>query len=113
MAASTLHEWLFDLVAETCHDRDYLYRAYVEHFCGLLNTVYGTGSTLGRGTYHLPGIKSDRQASIFWTLDHRLDFAGPNVLAIECRIGDSGAGSGGSELRSARFDLSTGRLLPR
>jgi hypothetical protein len=112
MAAATIHEWLFALIEETCHDREYLYRAYVEHFCGLLAGIYRAGSTAERGTYHLPGIKSDRQASLFWTLEHRLDFQGPNVLAVTCRIFDAGSPSQTTEQRTARFDLSTGKALP-
>jgi hypothetical protein len=34
------------LVPLISRDQDYLYQAYVEHFCGFLNTVNGTGSTL-------------------------------------------------------------------
>jgi hypothetical protein len=111
MAAGTIHEWLFALIEETCHDRDYLYRAYVEHFCGLLAGIYRPGSTVERGTYHLPGIKSDRQASLYWSLEHRPDNQGPNVLAVTCRLFDAGAASGTTEQRTARFDLSTGRAL--
>jgi len=111
MTAGTIHEWLFALIEETCHDRDYLYRAYVEHFSGLMNGIYRAGATAERGTYHLPGIKSDRQASLFWTLEHRLDYQGPNVLAVTCRIFDAGSPSQTTEQRTARFDLSTGRAI--
>ena len=34
------------LVPLISRDQDYLYQAYIEHFCGFLNTVNGTGSTL-------------------------------------------------------------------
>jgi hypothetical protein len=111
MVAATIHEWLFALIEETCHDRDYLYRAFVEHFCGVLNGIYRAGATVQRGTYHLPGIKSDRQASIYWTLEHRLDYQGPNVLAVTSRIYDAASPSGTTEQRAARFDLATGRAL--
>lgn len=113
MAAGTLHEWLFDLIEETCHDREYLYRAYVEHFCGLLNGILRAGATAEqRGTYHLPGIKSDRQASLFWAIDPRPDVQGPGVLAVTCRLFDAASPSGMTAQRTARFDLSTGRVLP-
>lgn len=111
MAAATIHEWLFALIEETCHDRDYLYRAYVEHFSGLLAGIYRKGSTAERGTYHLPGIKSERQASLFWSVEHRLDHQEAAVLAVTCRIFDAASPSGTTEQRTARFDLSTGRAL--
>jgi hypothetical protein len=111
MAAGTIHEWLFALIEETCRDREYLYRAYIEHFSGLLAGIYRTGSTAERGTYHLPGIKSARQASLFWTLERRSDAPAPNVLAVTCRIFDAASPSGTTEQRTARFDLATGKAL--
>lgn len=112
MAAGTLHEWLFDLIEETCHDREYLYRAYVEHFGALMNSILRcSGAAAERGAYHLPGIKSERQASLFWAIERRSECPGPGVLAVTCRLFDAASPSGVTAQRTARFDLATGRAL--
>jgi hypothetical protein len=107
-AARTLHEWLFALVEELCHDREYLYRSFVENFGGFMTSVYREGCTTPAGEFRIPGIKSGRYSVVRWALDHRVDYSGPNLLSIEATV--SGAG-GGTEKKTARFDLSTGEAV--
>jgi hypothetical protein len=107
-AAALLHDWLYRLVDEVCFDREYVYFAFVEHFSALLKQIYHLGSTEGRGAYAIPGIKSERRLSLRWSLEHRLNYTGPNLLAFEYAITE-----GGAELErgQARFDLSTGAAI--
>ncbi len=106
-----LHDWLYRLAEELCLDQDYLYRYFVEHFCGLLQRIYREASRVPEGSYQMPGVKSDRQAELRWRLARRLDFVGPNPLMITWRIADAAGGpiQGSGE---ERFDLSTGLRLP-
>jgi hypothetical protein len=106
-----LHDWLYTLAEELCHDQDYLYRYFVEHFCGLLNKIYREASRVPEGSYPMPGVKSNRQAELRWSLERRVDFLGPNPLTVSWRLAES---PGGTTLGSGseRFDLSTGRRLP-
>jgi hypothetical protein len=107
-----LHDWLYVLAEELCHDRDYLYRYFVEHFAELLSQIYRDASRIAEGGYRLPGVKSERQAELRWSLAHRLDFAGPNLLTVHWRLEDA-AEARILEEGWERFDLSTGRRLPK
>jgi hypothetical protein len=106
-----LHEWLYALAEELCHDRDYLYRYFVVHFAGFLNQIYREASRVPEGSYRLPGVKSNRRAELRWSLARRLDYVGPNLLAVQWRLEEAGEARILEEGRE-RFDLSTGRRLP-
>jgi hypothetical protein len=104
-----LHDILFLIVEEVCWDADYLYRSFTCHFSGLMSQIYDTGGSASGGSYTITGVKSGRIARITWSLQHRLDFHGPNQLRLEYEIADEtpGASDGGSILA----ELGTGRVL--
>jgi hypothetical protein len=103
----TLHDWLYQVVAEVCYDRDYLYLAFVRHFSALMGQIVERGRFEDRGTYALPGMKSNRSARLEWRLEHALTWDGPNRLELRCILLDALSGAP-IEARSACFDLSTG-----
>jgi hypothetical protein len=106
-----LHDWLYEIVAAVCFDRDYLYLAFYRHFTGLLADVTAAGAITDRGEYVFPGMKSNLQVRVTWQLARRLTWIGPNVLTLVAAIETLGGGSasaGANEVLSAQFDLSTG-----
>jgi hypothetical protein len=104
-----LHEVLYGIVEEVCWDADYLYRAFTEHFSGLMGQIYGQGGSHSGGSYTIAGIKSGLEARIEWSLEHRLDFHGPNLLRLDWRIGGGTAG-GAARGGSILAELGSGRL---
>ena len=96
VAPRYLHDSLYRIVEEICWDADYLYRAFTEHFSGLMGQIYARGGSDARGSYTITGIKSGLEARMEWSLQHRLDFHGPNRLCLDYRI------TGGTEGDAAR-----------
>lgn len=112
--APTIHDWLYEIVAEVCHDREYLYRGFVEHFGALMQAIYRSRG--GAGEYRLPGIKSPLQARVEWRLARQVSFMGPNTLSLRCRITEAGGGGPqppAVESPWVSFDLSTGERAPQ
>ncbi len=107
-----LHDWLFQVVAEVCYDRDYLYLAFIRHFTALMGLIVDRGRFEARGEYSLPGMKSNLSARLEWQLEHQLTWMGPNRLQLRCTLIDMAAGVE-IETRSGCFDFSTGdRIAP-
>lgn len=107
-----LHDALYQIVDEVCWDADYLYRAFTEHFSGLMAQVYERGGSAAGGSYTITGIKSGLEARIAWSLQHRLDFHGPNRLRLDYEIAGAAPGPaarGGTILA----ELGTGRVLEK
>jgi hypothetical protein len=104
-----LHEALYGIVEEVCWDADYLYRAFTEHFSGLMGQIYSRGGSDAGGSYAITGIKSGLGARIEWSLEHRLDFHGPNRLRLDYRIEGGTAGAAVRE-GSILVELGSGRV---
>ena len=103
---TSLHSWLYDAVAETCHDREYLYRAFVEHFIGIFGMIYDSGAITAGGSYTIFGLKGGPDAVVSWHLEHQLSFAGPNVIVLSASFSSPDRVEVGT--RHASFDLATG-----
>ena len=107
----TIHQWLYGIIAEVCADREYQYRAFVEHFTVLMGRIYGEGSVSESGSYLVAGMKSDLEARIEWRLASRLNYMGSNRLTLICRLYDRRSDSM-VESGKACFELATGRRIP-
>jgi hypothetical protein len=105
-----IHDWLFQIVADVCYDRDYLYLAYIRHFTALMNQIVDRGRFESRGEYALHGMKSNLSAILDWQLEHHLTWMGPNRLTLCCTQTNNLTGVA-SETSSVCFDLSTGDLV--
>lgn len=105
-----LHDWLFQVVADACYDRDYLYLVFIRLFTALMNQILDRGRFENSGKYSLPGMKSNLSAQLAWQLEHHLSWMGPNWLQLRCTLTDTLSGVE-SETRSGCFDLSTGEML--
>jgi hypothetical protein len=106
-----LHEWLYDLVVNTCYDRDYLYLFYFRQYTGLMNEILEKGKTQGNGHYEFAGLKNDLQVSLDWELEEIIRWSGSNRIILHYKIEDR---TQGSILESGHkiFNLTTGEGLP-
>jgi hypothetical protein len=106
-----LHDWFYQVVADVCYDRDYLYLAYIRHFSALMDQIVDRGRFEQSGEYAFPGMKSNLEARLEWQLEHQLSWTGPNGLSLHCKLVDSSSGME-QESRTGRFDFSTGEMFP-
>jgi len=106
----TIHQWLHWIITEVSADREYQYRAFVEHFSALMGQIYGGGSVSESGSYLIPGMKSDLEARIEWRLSSRVNYMGSNRLTLTCRLYDRRRGSA-VESGETCFELATGRRI--
>ena len=104
-----LHEWFYDMVAGVCHDREYVFAAFVRHFSAFMSDVLQSGQFAGEGTYVIPGIKSGSRATLAWRLERRLDWMGLNELTVHYLIQDMSSDTVVAENTRA-FELSTGEI---
>ncbi len=106
-----LHEWLYRLVYEICHDREYFYFCYARHFSELTKYIFEQGRFSESGAYEIPGMKSSKKAILHWQLAHCTDFTRLNTVTIYYTIEDSDTGKKESGA-SQTFDLSCGESVP-
>jgi hypothetical protein len=104
-----LHDWFYQVVADVCYDRDYLYLVFIRHFTALMSQILDQGRFENRGKYTLPGMKSNLSAQLEWQLENRMTWMGPNRLELRCTFTDAFSGLE-KETRRGWFDLSTGDM---
>jgi hypothetical protein len=98
-----LHDWLFQVVADACYDRDYLYLVFIRLFTALMNQILDRGRFENSGKYSLPGMKSNLSAQLAWQLEHHLSWMGPNWLQLRCTLTDTLSGVERETERVLRF----------
>lgn len=105
-----IHEWLYDVVREICHDREYIYLSFIQSFKALMDDIYTRGYIEDHGEHIVEGIKSGLRAEITWRLHHRVNYVGLNIVDMICVIRDRFSGEEQQKLEES-FELSAGERV--
>ena len=101
----TLHEWFYQIAAEVCLDREYMYYVFANYFSVFVKELYSPCHS--GGSMIIYGVKSDYDAHVYWNLPRKTDFIGSGAIECEYRLVHK---NGGTELpvNKAEFELAGG-----
>ena len=104
------HDMVYQVFAEICYDKEYVYAGFLKTFNQLSARIYSDGGVFESGSVTAPGIKSDYNAVFSFALSKRVSFMGSNEFLLSYQIINKFTG----EIKRSEdqsFDVSTGEAI--